>query len=152
MPTTKKSGAQLDREIAESIAYWKSRGHAHEPTSFPKKLRHGGYTATFQGIQSPGAPQATAVWEIKRGRQEIGTMHEGWSYGWGRPTVSMRKLTWSGPLPPGTSDPRSPHYGWSFDLGPFDSYQEAMQRVAKHADRLINWRKKHGKVVAQGVR
>ena len=148
----KKSAAQLDREIAESIAYWKSRGHAQEPTSFPKTIRHGGYTATFQGIDNPNTAHATARWEIKKGRQVVGVMHEGWSYGWGRPSVSMRKLTWAGPLPPGTSDPKSMYYGWAFDLGPFDSYKEAMEKVAKHADRLINWRKKHGKVVAQEVR
>jgi hypothetical protein len=27
-----------------------------------------------------------------------------------------------------------------------------MAQFAKHADRLINWRKKHGKIVAQGTR
>ena len=80
-------------------------------------------------------------------------MHEGWGYGWGRPTISTDKLTWAGPLPPGTSDPKSPYYGWAFNLGPASSNKEAMQRFAKHADRLINWRKKYGnKVVAQGVR
>ena len=173
----KKSLAQLDREIAEalgrgkryhatmkmtkgpseqiaeSVAYWKERwGHTHVPGAFPKKLRQGSYTATFLGIENPNTVQATAQWEIKRGRDVVGLMHEGWSYGWGKPTISTRKLTWAGPLPPGTSDPKSPYYGWTFDLGPFDSYKEAMQRFAKHADRLINWRKKHGKVVAQGVR
>jgi hypothetical protein len=149
----KKSSTQLDREIAESLAYWKERwGKTHVPTSFPKSLRHGGYTATFQGIRNPGTAHASAVWEIKHGRQIVGEMFDGSSYGWGRPHISTRKLTWAGPLPSGTSDPRSPHYGWSFDLGPFDSYKEAMERFAKHADRLINWRKKHGKVVAQGVR
>lgn len=151
MPTKKKSASQLDREIAESIAFWKSRGHTQEPTasSFPKTIRHGGYTATFQGIESPNTAQATAHWEIKKGGQDVGVMHEGWSYGWGCPSVSMRKLTWSGPVPSGTSDPKSPHYGWTFDLGPFDSYKEAMEKVAKHADRLINWRKKHGKLVGE---
>jgi hypothetical protein len=141
----KKSRAQLDREIAESVAYWKSKGRSESPKSFPKTLRHGGYTATFNGIEHPNTAQATAKWEIKRGRQDVGTMHEGWGYGWGRPTITTRQLTWSGPLPPGVSDPRSPHYGWAFDLGPFDSYKEGMERLAKHADRLINWRKKHGK-------
>ena len=169
----KKTSAQLDREIAqslgghrrshatkgppkevaESVAYWKERwGHTHVPTSFPKTIRHGGYTATFRGIDEPNTARASASWEIKRGRDVVGTMHEGWGYGWGRPTISTNKLTWSGPLPPGTSDPRSPYYGWAFDLGPFNSYKEAMTAFAKHADRLINWRKKHGKVVAQGVR
>ena len=150
----KKSASQLDREIAESIAFWKSRGHAQEPTSssFPKTIRHGGYTATFQGIENPNTAQATAKWEIKKGRQDVGVMHEGRAYGWGRPAISMTKLTWAGTVPSGTSDPKSPYYGWTFDLGPFDSYKEAMEKVAKHADRLINWRKKHGKVVAQGVR
>ena len=42
--------------------------------------------------------------------------------------------------------------GWAFDLGPFNSYKEAIVAVARHADRLINCRKKHGKIVAQGVR
>ena len=173
----KKSAAQLDREIAdvlgrqrrshatvktvkgsvpeiaESIVYWKERwGHTHIPTAFPKAIRHGGYTATFEGIRDPGTAQATAIWNIKRGGQEIGTMHEGWGYGWGKPTISTNKLRWSGPLPPGTSDPKSTYYGWAFDIGPSDSYKEAMAKLAKHADRLINWRKKHGKVVAQGVR
>jgi hypothetical protein len=147
-----KTAKQLDAEIAESIAFWKTKGQMETPTSFPKSIRHGGYTATFQGIQSPGTAQATAIWEIKRGRQVVGTMHEGWSYGWGRPSISMKALTWSGSLPPGTSDPKSPYYGWAFDIGPSDSYKEAMTKLAKQADRLINWRKKHGKVVAQGVR
>lgn len=139
-----KTNAQLDREIAESIAFWKSKGHTEVPKSFPKSLRHGGYTATFKGITSPNTPQASALWEIKRGRQVVGKMHEGWSYGWGRPTISTRELTWAGPLPPGEHDPRSPYYGWGFDLGPSDSYKEAMERLARHADRLINWRNKHG--------
>jgi hypothetical protein len=140
-------------EIAESVAYWKERwGHIQVPTSFPKAIRHGGYTATFQGIEHPNTVQATAKWEIKKGRQVVGTMHEGWGYGWGHPTITTRQLTWSGPLPPGTSDPKSLYYGWAFDIGPSDSYKEAMTKLAKQADRLLNWRKKHGKVVAQGVR
>jgi hypothetical protein len=149
-----KTAKQLDAEIAESLSYWKSHwGKSHVPGAFPKRLRHGGYTATFQGIDNPHTAHASAKWEIKRGRQVVATMHEGASYGWGRPTISTTQLVWAaGGLPPGTSDPKSPYYGWAFDLGPFDSYKEAMERLAKHADRLINWRKKHDKIVAQGVR
>jgi hypothetical protein len=106
------SKAQLDREIAESVAYWKSKGRSESPKSFPKILRHGGYTATFKGIEHANTPMASAKWEIKRGHQVVGTMHEGWGYGWGHPQISTRKLTWAGPMPSGESDPRSPYYGW----------------------------------------
>lgn len=105
---------------------------------FPKEIHCGEYIATLRGILDPG-PLQSVVWDIKR--EEIATMFEGPAYGWGKPTISIRPLVWSGKWPPGASDPRSPYYGWLFDIGPSNSYQEAMQKLAHHADRLIAWRK-----------
>lgn len=141
----KKSAAQLDREIAESLAYWKERwGKSHVPSGFPTTLRLGAYTATFEGILHPNTAQASALWLIKRGGKVVGRMFDGSSYGWGRPHSSMRELVWGGRSPEGASSPKSPDYGMTFDQGPSDSYQEALANFARSADRLIDWRRAHG--------
>jgi hypothetical protein len=127
-------------------AYGMAGGRSgNRPKTFPKRLQHGLYTATFEGFDDerfPGDTQTSAHWKITRRGKEVGTMHEG-SYGWGRPTSTMRQLVWSGVMPPGESDPRSPEYGIAFDQGPSDSYAQALAKFAKAADRLIEWRQKH---------
>jgi hypothetical protein len=116
------------------------------PASFPKRLRHGGYTATFQGVDEnyPGDPNASARWTITRAGKAVGTMWEGRSYGWGKPSTTMRELVWGGAMPPGESDSRTPEYGIGFDQGPAPSHEEALAKFARAADRLITWRQKHG--------
>lgn len=117
------------------------------PSKFPKTLRHGLYTATFQGIKDerfPGDSLASAQWEIKRRGKVVGYMYDGRSYGWGRPHSSMNRLVWAGKHPEGASDARSPNYGILFDQGPSDSYAEALATFARAADRLIKWREQHG--------
>lgn len=117
------------------------------PASFPKRLRHGDYTATLKGVEDenyPGDPNASARWTITRRGKEVGSMHEGRSYGWGRPTTTMRQLVWGGAMPPGESDSRTPEYGIGFDQGPSDGHAAALAKFARAADRLIAWREKHG--------
>ena len=147
MPT-KKSAAQLTREINEALGgkYIMAADRLGErPKSFPKRLRHGLYTATFKGIDErfPGDKLASARWTITRRGKEVGTMHEGSAYGWGRPTSTMRQLVWGGTLPPGASDSRTAEYGISFDQQPAASHAEALANFARAADRLIEWRRQH---------
>ena len=114
---------------------------------FPKRLRHGDYTATFEGIQNErflGDPTASARWKITRRGKEVGSMHEGHGYGWGRPTTTLRQLVWGGAMPAGESDSRTSEYGIGFDQGPTDSHAAALAQFARAADRLIAWREKHG--------
>src|SRR5512143_1659427 len=159
-----KSYKQLDREIAEALrspgvraaseAVQRGGGEyvmavdraGPRPASFPKRLKHGLYTATFKGIDErfPGDKLGSAHWKITRRGKEVGTMHEGTAYGWGRPTSTMRQLVWAGKIPEGSSDPRSPDYGIAFDQGPADSYEDALEKFARAADKLIEWRHKHG--------
>jgi hypothetical protein len=132
-----KTGKQLDVEID---------AHLREK-SLPKRLKHGDYVATFTGLDEPRFPGDTlqsAHWKITRRGKEVGTMHEGRSYGWGRPTATMRQLVWAGPIPPGASDSRTPEYGIAFDTGPHDSHAATLGAFARAADRLIAWRRKHG--------
>ena len=123
---TKKTGAQLDREIAESLAYWKEKGHSPVPPSFPKTIRHGGYTATFEGIAAPNTPQSTATWEIKRSSKSDGVSHL---------TIHNRKvndadeaqpiglaMTWAGNT-----------VSWTVDD---PMYEEFQTRRETHADRI----------------
>lgn len=148
-----KSPKQLDREIAEALSGG-SGGYVmaadrlgQRPKSFPKKLKHGAYTATFQGLDKerfPGDTLVSAHWKITRRGKEVGTMHEGSAYGWGRPTASMTQLVWSGVIPPGASDSRTSEYGIAFDTSPHDSYAETLAAFARAADRLIKWRHDHG--------
>jgi hypothetical protein len=162
----KKSPAQLQREIDEALRSPTVRaaapavqrggggyvmaadraGAGDRPKTFPKRLQHGLYTATFKGINErfPGDPLASAHWKITRRGKEVGTMHEGSAYGWGRPTSTPRQLVWGGVQPPGASDSRTSEYGLTFDQGPADGYAEALAKFAKAADRLIEWRQKHG--------
>src|SRR5512135_697603 len=127
----KKSAAQLDREIAEALGKVEQQfgkpfaAEARERIAarpkFPMRLKHGAYTATFEGVKNeryPGDPIGTAQWEIKRGGKVVGHMYEGTAYGWGRPHSSMNPLVWAGKIPEGSSDPRSPDYGIAFDQGP----------------------------------
>lgn len=129
-----KTAAELNRDIDTSL----------REKSLPKRLKHGDYVATFVEIAHPGTSHASAKWKITRRGKEVGTMHEGSAYGWGRPTTTMRQLVWSGVMPPGESDPRTPEYGIGFDQGPSDSHVTAIAKFAKAADRLIAWRHKHG--------
>lgn len=131
----KKSAAQLDREIVAALGSSDASGYVTaadragpRPTSFPKRLSHGLYTATFKGIDErfPGDTLASAHWKITRRGKEVGTMHEGSAYGWGRPTSTMRQLVWGGKQPPGASDSRTPEYGLTFDQGPADSHAEGL--------------------------
>lgn len=102
----------------------------------PSVVTSGLYTATLIGEDT---------WSITREGVAVGKMFESAAYGWGRPHCSMRELVWSGPWPPGASDPRSPFYGWLFDIGPEESHQKALDKFAKHAERLIAWREKQTK-------
>lgn len=132
--------AGLKRDVGDA---WIQRAR-QEPETSPKRLKHGDYIATFEGIENTGTPQASAKWKITRRGKEVGTMHESSSYGWGRPTTTMRQLVWSGVHPPGASDSRTPEYGLTFDQGPSDSHAQALAAFARAADRLISWRQKHG--------
>lgn len=112
------------------------------PSTFPTTLTHGLYTATFVGVQERFAEDtlACAAWEITREGKVVGALYASDAYGWDRPHASMTKLVWSGPLPKGVSDSRSPDYGMAFDVGPCDGYAATLAEFAKRADRLIAWR------------
>jgi hypothetical protein len=129
-----KTSTQLDHEINTAV----------REKSLPKRLKHGDYIATFEGITHAGTAHASAKWKITRRGKEVGTMHEGSAYGWGRPTATTRQIVWGGVIPPGASDPRTLEYGIAFDIGPHDSHKATLAAFARAADRLIAWRKKHG--------
>jgi hypothetical protein len=132
-----KTAAELNRDIDTSL----------REKSLPKRLKHGDYVATFTGLDKPRFPGDTLVsahWKITRRGKEVGTMHEGRAYGWGRPTATMRQLVWSGTIPPGASDSRTPEYGIAFDTGPHEGHKATLAAFARAADRLIAWRHKHG--------
>lgn len=100
---------------------------------WPGRVLHvGDYTAT----------ETKTHWIITRAGAPVGKMFDGEAYG-GRPHCSMRELVWSGPCPKGASSPKSPDYGMCFDIGPHDTYAEALAAFAKAADRLIAWRVTH---------
>jgi len=135
---TKAAG--LERDVGDA---WIQQAR-EEPETFPKRLKHGDYVATFEEIQNAGTPHASAKWKITRRGKEVGTMHESSAYSWGRPTTTMRQLVWRGVQPPGASDSRTLEYGLTFDQGPSDSHAHALALFARAADRLISWRQKHG--------
>ena len=117
------------------------------PSSFPKILHNGLYTATFLGIRNehlPGDTSAHAQWEIKRRGKVVGYMYEGHSYAWGQPYSSMNKLVEAGVQPKDASDPNSPDFGILYDQEPASSYDEALSEFARATDRLIKWREQHG--------
>lgn len=84
-------------------------------------------------------PCFSVEWTITHGGQAVGAMYEGPAYP-GRVWCSMSKLVWSGEIPDGASDPKSPNYGICFDIGPRDSHEEALRAFVAAAKRLRAWR------------
>lgn len=123
------------------------------PVNFPAAIKHGLYTAVFAGVEErfPGDALASARWDIVRGDKVVGALFASDSYGWNRPHASLAKLVWSGPLPKGISDPKSPDYGMAFDIGPCDGYAATLAEFAKRADRLISWRLAQAALEKAGV-
>lgn len=106
----------------------------------PAIVCEGEYTAVLvKDEEGPWGWEST--WEIRcREGHVVGKMFQGGgSYG-EQPRCSLTKLVWSGQIPPGASDPKSPNYGICFDIGPQDTREQALQAFAKAADRLIAWR------------
>ena len=101
--------------------------------SLPARLKVGRFTARRADDSS------CYCWEIRRGDKKVGALfrHKRPEDRFG---FSLSALVWSGALPPGVSDPRTPYYGWHFDGLGFDSARQAFQSFARSAERLIAWR------------
>lgn len=106
-------------------------------------FEYGLYKAVFDKYEQrfAGDNCAHARWLIHRAEVLVGKMFDGPVYGWGRPHCSLSKLVWSGDMPPGCCDSRSVNYGMHFDVGPQESYEDALRIFAARADRLIAWRR-----------
>jgi hypothetical protein len=105
----------------------------------PRVIESGLYTARIsEESPTPWGPQTK--WTIMRDVVEVGSLSHGYPYE-DRTTASLNKLVWSGDWPRGTSDPRSPHYGICFDIGPQATPETALAKLIESAERLIAWRK-----------
>ena len=105
----------------------------------PQTVQSGAYLATLTKNR-PGPWGIETTWEITREGVRVGTMFQGGG-GYGeRPHCSLNPLVWSGKIPRGASDPKSPDYGIGLDVGPHDTRELALADFARRADRLIAWR------------
>lgn len=81
-------------------------------------------------------------WDVFLDEKLIAQIFRGHVYG-ERFHASMSKLVWSGTIPPGASNTKSPEYGICFDVGPQDTFEAVLEQVKKHAERLLKWRREN---------
>lgn len=108
----------------------------------PRTVTHGAYVATVTS-ETVGPWGLETTWTITREGVKVGHMFQGGG-GYGeQPHCSLTPLVWSGKIPSGCSDSRSPLYGMCFDVGPQDTREAALALFATRADRLIAWREQN---------